>query len=167
MLLRNICVTNLRISNMKKRTYRIKRVIKKNFRRNIKIFVIVFLFLSLFVYLIRFIGTSVPRHKKGAYYEMHLITPYYFWIKAGKPEDFQNYLDQYNIKYKQNYIYSNIVFIINGENVHTLYTMTNFYSPKNLYTHFVTTDGRIVELYRSGDVRIIKERRNPPIGPPR
>lgn len=152
---------------MKRRVAKIRHIINKNFNKSIKIFILISLIICLFIYLLVYILSGINSGKKGANYTSDFLGPYSRWVEAGKPEDFQNFLDQYNIKYKKDYIYSNIVFNINGKNVHTLYTKINFYNSKNLYAPFLTTEGHIVELYRSGDVRVIKDCHWPPVGPPR
>lgn len=90
--------------------YRIRNITRKELIRIIKIYTLIFLIICLFIYLLLYILSGINSGKKGARYTMDFLGPYTRWVEAGKPEDFQNFLDQYNIKYKENYIYSNIFF---------------------------------------------------------
>lgn len=94
------------------------------------------------------------------------------WKKSGSPrgKDLEKYFENkegfiyYDGKTYPLYVVSNLVFNIAGTNVTTLFAIPSV--PSDSYATFVTEDGIFIELWPSGDVRVIKDMWRPPVGPP-
>ncbi len=94
------------------------------------------------------------------------------WKKSGSPrgKDLEKYFkNKESFRYSDGktypiYVASNLVFNIGGTNVTTLFASHPGFSDP--YTTFVTEDGIFIELWPSGDVRVIKDMWRPPVAPP-
>jgi hypothetical protein len=141
--------------------------------RNIiyKTFIILLLiFLSLFV-IFYLLMSGFVRGKKFATL-LQMTGEVEAWKKSGSPrgKDLEKYYENRGgFRYSQGktyplYVASNLVFNIGGTNVTTLFAIPPV--PSDSYATFVTEDCVFIELWPSGDVRVIKDIRRPPVGPP-
>lgn len=142
--------------------------IKEIIYRKIIILFLIFLFFSVIFHLLM---SGIDRGKKFARL-LQMTGEVEAWKKSGSPrgKDLEKYYENRGaFQYSQGktyplYVASNLVFNIGGTNVTTLLAIPPV--PSDSYATFVTEDCVFIELWPSGDVRVIKDMRHPPVGPP-
>ena len=127
----------------------------------------VFLILWTLLYIV---GNGIDEGKKRAKY-MFMYYDVQAWKEAGSPrgEDLEKWLKAiggftHDGKSYPIYVASNLVFKIRGTNVTTLFATTPTSAAD--YVTFITEDCLLIELWPSGNVRVIKDSQRPPVGPP-
>lgn len=142
--------------------------IKEIIYRNVIILFLIFLSFSVISNLLM---SGIDRGKKFATL-LQMAGRVEDWKKSGSPrgKDLEKYIE--NIggfrrsggKSYPLYVASNLVFNIGGTNVTTLFAIPPV--PSDSYATFITEDCTLIELWPSGDVRVIKDMWRPPVGPP-
>lgn len=148
---------------MESRTLKTKRIIFKT------LIILLSAFLTLWA-LLYIVGNGIDKGKKEAKY-IFMCNDVQAWKDAGSPrgEDLEKWLKTrggFSIgeNHYPMYVASNLVFKIRGTNVTTLFATTPTSAAD--YVTFITEDCLLIELWPSGNVRVIKDSRHPPVGPP-